>query len=322
MGRNRPYFPTPLAVIRNYAYPSMTKRLTTSKATTNKGCLKQTTANAGTKTAESSPKKQRRFRRLWRQETTSQVRYRPQDRAIRSAPGKPNAPPMPGYIQKNASAYGHASLARTSADSRIPTLPYINDPRGGPSIPKDPPLGHTTVDRPLRNPSVRAALGPLLFSRRTIRRIPAHLKRPGTIFPMGIFGKPSLTDTFFLFEQLFDRPERREGEYPGQRRQQNVMRNQRQSDTRQSQQQENPPATGAPVILGFNHDGMEQSDNQKCSDSYNQTEQAVFDQKFHKLIFLRKPSDPQPRALPSFRPELSSRPRTPSRPSGCRPHRR
>ena len=163
MGRNRPYFPTPLAVIRNYAYPSMTKRLTASRATTNRGCLKQTTANAGTKTAESSPVFS---------ETIPPSLATGNDIAGPIPAAGPSHPPRTretqnapnaGIHSENASAYGHASLARTSADSRIPTLSYINDPRGGPSIPKDPPLGHTTVDRPLRNPPARAALGPLLF---------------------------------------------------------------------------------------------------------------------------------------------------------------
>lgn len=107
---------------------------------------------------------------------------------------------------------------------------------------------------------------------------PLSLKFVGTL---GIFGEPPLLHPLLLVEELFDGPERREGKHPRQRREHDVFEVQRGGDTGQSQQQEYPPAAGAPVVLGFDYNRVKQPDDEKGADSDNESLQVVVDDEVH-----------------------------------------
>lgn len=90
------------------------------------------------------------------------------------------------------------------------------------------------------------------------------------VFPFGILGKPAFLDALFLFEHFLDGPEGGEGEDAEQRGYQNVVHADGGNDACHAQQEEYPPAACAPIILGLDHDGVEEADDQKGADADEQ----------------------------------------------------
>ena len=87
------------------------------------------------------------------------------------------------------------------------------------------------------------------------------------VFSLRVLGKPAFLDPFFLVEDFLDCPKRGKSKHAQQRRQQDVLHKQGTNRPRHAQQQKDPPATGAPVILGLYHYRMEQADNEKRADA-------------------------------------------------------
>ena len=87
------------------------------------------------------------------------------------------------------------------------------------------------------------------------------------MFPFGIHREPTFQYTFALLENFFDGPERREWENAQQRRNQDVADEERTRYSNDSQYQENPPATGSPIIFSLDHDRVKQADDEESADA-------------------------------------------------------
>ncbi len=82
-----------------------------------------------------------------------------------------------------------------------------------------------------------------------------------------VLGKPAFFYPFLLFKDLFDGPEGGEGKYSQEGSQHNVFRAEGGDEATDSQNQENPPTLGAPIVLGLYDYGMKQADNEKRADA-------------------------------------------------------
>ena len=101
------------------------------------------------------------------------------------------------------------------------------------------------------------------------------------MFPFGIHREPTLQYPFALVEHFLDGPERGKGKYTQQGRYQDIRNEYRAYDAYNAQYQEYPPATGAPMVFSLYHNGVEESDNQKGTDSDNNPRQMIFGQQIH-----------------------------------------
>jgi hypothetical protein len=96
-----------------------------------------------------------------------------------------------------------------------------------------------------------------------------------------VLGKPPFAHALFLLEHLFDSPERGESKHAQQGREEDVVHPYRGNHTGYAQQEEHPPAFGAPIIFGFYHNGVKETDDEKRANADKQTGKMVFIQEVH-----------------------------------------
>lgn len=103
-----------------------------------------------------------------------------------------------------------------------------------------------------------------------------------------IFGEPPFFYPFFLVEQLFDCPKRRESENSGEGREYDIVDTQRDGNSCQPKQQKNPPATRTPIVFGLDYNRVEYPNDEKCTNSYKEPLQVIVEYKIHKYKLVIK----------------------------------
>ncbi len=91
------------------------------------------------------------------------------------------------------------------------------------------------------------------------------------ISTFGILWKPAFQDALFLLENFLYRPERGKGKDAADSRDENAFNQQGSDSSRYSQNKKDPPAFRAPIIFRFHHNRMKKPDNQKGSNTYQQS---------------------------------------------------